>query len=67
MYVLCCAHAVDEQQPEGMRINEHIGELGKHASVLSRQAASNLKKGFASLAASAKEQIKAHQQQQHRV
>lgn len=65
-------HAVDEQQPEGMRLNEHIGELGKHASVLSRQAASNLKKGFAILAASAKElsakaqeQIKA-QQQQHR-
>jgi hypothetical protein len=46
--------AVDEQL-ESMRLKEHVGEIGKQAGVLSKQAASNLKKGFASLAASAKE------------
>lgn len=53
-WLTLCPRAVDEQL-EGMRLNEHAKELGKQAGVLSKQAASNLKKGFASLAASVKE------------
>eukprot|EP00879_Flechtneria_rotunda_P013690 GHRR01014300.1.p1 GENE.GHRR01014300.1~~GHRR01014300.1.p1 ORF type:complete len:277 (+),score=140.82 GHRR01014300.1:249-1079(+) len=46
--------AVDEQL-EGMNINEQLNELGKQAGVLSKQAASNIKKGFGSFMAGAKE------------
>ncbi|WIA29030.1 hypothetical protein OEZ86_011544 [Tetradesmus obliquus] len=48
------AEGIDEQV-EGMKINEQLNELGKQAGVLGRQAASNLKKGFGSFMAGAKE------------
>jgi hypothetical protein len=38
-----------------MKINEQLNELGKQAGVLGKQAASNLKKGFGSFMAGAKE------------
>jgi hypothetical protein len=44
-----------DEQVEGMKINEQLNELGKQAGVLGRQAASNLKKGFGSFMAGAKE------------
>lgn len=43
-----------EDEPP-VRLNDHIGELGKTASVLGKQAASNLRKGFAHLTAKAQE------------